>query len=118
MNPRSLESIKAYLLPTALCIGLAFALGQTSWLQHLENLTQDQVTRLRARFQPLPDDRVMIVGIDDHSINELGRWPWDRKIHGQFMQAIAFGKPAVIAWDILFVDPAAGDDGFKVGAAK
>ena len=118
MNPRSLESIKAYLLPTALCIGLAFALGQTSWLQHLENLTQDQVTRFRVRFQPLPDDRVMIVGIDDHSINELGRWPWDRTIHGQFMQAIALGKPAVVAWDILFVDPAAGDDGFKVGAAK
>ncbi len=105
MNKRVTGSLSEYLLPTALCIGLALALSATSWLHRLETITLDNLTQLRARFQEPTDPRLIVVGIDDDSIRRFGRWPWDRTVHGQFMYSVSFGKPSVVAWDILFVDP-------------
>jgi len=97
--------LKEHILPAIVCIGLAFALSATPWLRNLENtVALDQVTRFRTHFQPPPDKRLVTVGIDAESINFYGPWPWNRRVHGQFMYAISFGKPAVVAWDILFTE--------------
>ena len=127
MNKRVIDSLSEYLLPTALCIGLALALSNTAWLQRLETVTLDNITQLRAmdkiggirvQFQEPPDPRVLTVGIDDLSITKYGRWPWDRKVHAKFMYALSFGKPSVVTWDILFPEASASDEALKTYAAK
>lgn len=32
-------------------------------------------------------------------------WPWPRALHGKFLDIVSRGKPAVIALNILFVEP-------------
>jgi adenylate cyclase len=93
-------------------------LSATPWLQSLETATLDHLTRLRMRFQAPPDPRVVTVGIDDLSIAKYGRWPWDRKVHARFTYSLSFGKPALVAWDILFPEPSASDGLLKSAASE
>lgn len=114
MNKRVTFFLQEHIVPTLACFGLAFTLGATAWLQRLENTTLDQITQFRAsptirekffKDRPVADPRVITVGIDDASIETYGRWPWDRRRHAKFLQGISHGKPAVVAWDILFTEP-------------
>ena len=89
-----------HVLPAVLAFGLALALAQTIWIQRVENLLLDVCTQFRTKFQPPADARLVVVGIDDGSIDALGRWPWSRRVHGQFMYSLSFGKPAVMAWGL------------------
>ncbi len=44
---------------------------------------------------------VVLVDIDDDSIDKLGRWPWPRSVLARGLQAVDAGKPAVIGLNIL-----------------
>lgn len=48
-----------------------------------------------------PED-VVIVAIDDRSIAALGRWPWRRKVHAEFLRQVTPAQPRAIAMDLLF----------------
>ena len=113
MNKRVTSFLQEHIIPVLACFILAFALGATGWVQRLENTTLDVVTQFRAspeirqKFfhdKPVADPRVVTIGIDDSSIEAYGRWPWNRSRHAKFMHALSFGKPPVIAWDILFTE--------------
>jgi adenylate cyclase len=64
-------------------------------------LACDQWLRKRA-----PSDRkVIVVDIDRRSIDTLGDWPWPRDTMARLVEAIAGGRPAAIAIDILLAEP-------------
>lgn len=97
--------LKQNVVPSALCFGIALALAQTSWVQNVQNQALDVRTRWRAAHQPPRDPRVAVVAIDDESIERIGRWPWPREFHGQFLALASSAKASVVAWDILFTEP-------------
>ncbi len=48
------------------------------------------------------DDGIVIVSIDDESIQKIGRWPWDRKVFAELVQHL---KPAkVVGIDVTFFE--------------
>lgn len=55
-------------------------------------------------------DDIVIVAIDDKSLQELGRWPWSRSYFGEAIDNM--NKSSVIGIDISFFEPAEGDDQF------
>jgi len=57
-------------------------------------------------------DDVVIIGIDDRSLQEIGRWPWDRKIHAQLVDKLK-DRARVIAFDIGFFEPSEDDKAFE-----
>lgn len=48
------------------------------------------------------DPDIVIVAIDDASINMLGQWPFDREIHADVINYLSQGNPAVIGIDLMF----------------
>jgi adenylate cyclase len=44
----------------------------------------------------------VVVAIDDTSLLEVGRWPWDRNIHADLISKIAQSGARVIAYDVNF----------------
>lgn len=56
--------------------------------------------------------QIVIVDIDDASINEFGTFPFSRDIYAQFIENISFYNPAVIALDVLFLDASPNDREF------
>src|SRR5258705_11312569 len=56
--------------------------------------------------RPAPSDlKVIVVDIDRASIDALGAWPWPRETMARIVEAVATGRPAAIAIDVLFAEP-------------
>jgi len=51
------------------------------------------------------DQRIVLVAIDDASMARLGRWPWDRAVHGKLIDNIASAGPLAIGYDVNFPEP-------------
>jgi adenylate cyclase len=97
--------VRKHLLPSLGCFAAAFLLLQTELFQRVRNLTRDERTKYRAWLKPTPPaEDVVLIGIDETSLQDLGRWPWSLAVHGDFQQLIGQVKPGVVAWDILFID--------------
>lgn len=47
---------------------------------------------------------IVIVGIDNESIKELGDWPWQRSIYTKALKKIINANPSVIAMSLTFSD--------------
>lgn len=65
---------------------------------------------MQARLQaPAPHPDIVMVDIDEHSLAAMapdyGRWPWPRRVLGEFMDAVEAQGPKAIVLDILFADP-------------
>ncbi len=56
-----------------------------------------------------PDPSILIVAIDDDSIDQIGRWPWRRTVTAALIRQIAQARPAALAVDILFPESTADD---------
>lgn len=89
------------LLPLLLCWSLLGLLAPLAWWQEIGRLEFDGLTVATApRAQQLP---VIIVGIDDLSMQQLGvRWPWPLELHAQLVERLAAAGAAVIMFDVVF----------------
>ncbi|MDT3679564.1 MAG: adenylate/guanylate cyclase domain-containing protein [Burkholderiaceae bacterium] len=68
---------------------------------------------------PVLDERIVIVDIDERSLGAYGRWPWDRAKIARLLDAIVEqGRPAVVAFDVVFAEKQAdGDDDARLARA-
>ena len=86
-----------------LVLALTLGLTLTGATSKADDAIYDQIVHLRA---PPASDRILLVTIDDSSLAALGHWPWPRSVHAKAIQAISAGRPAAIAYDVLFTEPA------------
>lgn len=78
------------------------------WTRALDNRLYDAASYLAA---DAPDDRILIVEIDDASLRQIGRWPWSRDVHRKLLDTLAPSQPRAIGYDVLFLEPEASDAG-------
>ncbi|WP_338554142.1 adenylate/guanylate cyclase domain-containing protein [Paenibacillus sp. KS-LC4] len=57
--------------------------------------------RVMQRESPV-DTQIVIVAVDDQSLEDFGSWPWSRSVHAQLVDTLSEGKPEVIAFDVTF----------------
>lgn len=69
-------------------------------IHRLEMLFQDAHFQIRGPLQPGPE--VVIAAIDEKSIDELGRWPWPRKLLAQLVEKLVQHQVKVIGFDVVF----------------
>lgn len=56
------------------------------------------------------EGRIVIVGIDDKSLEKLGHFSqWPRSHYARLVDVLAAAKARVVAFDLLFAEPAPGD---------
>lgn len=70
-----------------------------SFLEQLDALAFDFA--LRGRGTEPPDNRIVIVGIDDGSLERVGSWPWPRAVQGRLFSRILKAGPRLLGVDIL-----------------
>lgn len=61
--------------------------------------------------EPVSND-VVIVAIDNKSIQELGIWPWPRNLHGELIKKLEEGGAAAIGYDVTFSEKGVNDEDF------
>lgn len=91
----------------------------TPWGVQFDNAIYDSISTV-ASGHPR-DDRVVVVGIDEPSFQQLGlQWPWPREIHGQLIEQLANQGAKAIAFDLLFPEKSndSSDQFFAEAIAK
>ncbi|MGZ4816431.1 MAG: CHASE2 domain-containing protein [Terriglobales bacterium] len=83
----------------SLLVLLTFWMG---WADTLEYKFYDMRAQVRARAKAA--DNVVLIGIDDRSIREIGRWPWPRSYMAEMVDQLAEAKAKVIGLDVFFSD--------------
>ena len=79
-------------------------LAPSRFIQQLELLAYD--ARLRLFMPKTLDPRVVIVDIDEKSLNAEGRWPWSRdKLTLLVQQMFDKYKVRVVGFDVVFSEP-------------
>lgn len=81
---------------------LAFVLSAGGWLWRADRLVYDGGLSLWTR--PAPDE-VVIVAIDDASIDAIGRWPWRRSVHATLLERLADMQPRAVVLDLVLSEP-------------
>lgn len=92
------------LIPLGLALLHAGGALRIDALQRLDNVIYD--IRLRATMPRTPDERIVIVDIDEKSLAEVGRWPWGRnKLAELTDELFARQQVALAGFDVFFPEP-------------
>ena len=67
-------------------------------LSSFDNLLYDQLSEWS---RPEASEDVLIIAIDEDSLAELGKWPWDRNRHAELFDVISKANAKAVAFDIL-----------------
>ncbi len=86
---------------TLLFVWLGFF--RLSFFDNLEFKRYDLMMDLRG--EPDAPSEIVMVDIDDDSIDKLGRWPWPRSLIARGIEAIDAGHPKVIGLNFVFSEP-------------
>lgn len=54
-------------------------------------------------------DEVVIVAIDEPSLQKLGRWPWSRRVHAELLDKLTEVGVEAVGFDVLFAEPETSD---------
>jgi adenylate cyclase len=99
------------------------AIGAIAWLgwdwSHARSLNAaedaifDRVVQWRP-FEPRPSGRVVVVEIDECSIEYFrarkeGGWPWSRQRHADLLDQLDRAGVRAVGYDVLFADPSPND---------
>ena len=95
-----------HLLAPIVALGLVALFQQTRVAEQLEYLTVNLRFQARAPFDPPADPRLVLLGIDQQSLDKFGRWPWPRTDMAKFLTTLAQSNinPHTVALDILYTD--------------
>ena len=77
------------------------------------HLSTDAIGTMERRFYDFastsnsrqPSDRIAVIAIDDQSIANLGRWPWQRDVHAKLIDLLAQAKAKTIVHTVFFTEP-------------
>ncbi|WP_269790675.1 CHASE2 domain-containing protein [Stenotrophomonas sp. Iso1] len=78
------------------------------WISHTNVFwQQDEVAydHLVSNWNYEADPSLLIVAIDDHSLQQLGQWPWPRSTHARLLDRLQQAGAERIALDLLFIEP-------------
>lgn len=94
------------LMGLSLPLGLALALVYFTPLQRWNHVFYDLAIGV---FEREPASSIVLVSIDERSIERLGRWPWSRRIHARFLDRLTEAGTRAVGFDILFAEPDTAD---------
>ncbi len=122
MTDRPFRRLKVFVLVAAWVTLLVMT--SSVFLERVEYLLSDRLLVLHAHGNQ-PDDRIVIVDIDDYSIQAMsgiaGRWPWPRSVHAELIERLHAAGARLLVFDLLFSEAdlyRADDDAYFAEAVE
>lgn len=97
------------LLPGVAAAAVIAALYQSSLLVPLERLSYRSL--FQSRGPQAWDERLVLIAIDDPSLEALGRFPWPRQRYTDLLRVLAPANPSVVAINLIWSEESPDDDG-------
>jgi signal transduction histidine kinase/CHASE2 domain-containing sensor protein len=94
--------IRSQVIPTILILllSLSAAIAVTWLVPSLSAASLNMLFRFRGALPP-PDD-IVIVAIDDESLQRVGNWPWPRSVMASVLDRIGDAQPRAIGLDVIY----------------
>ena len=87
----------------------------TWFVPALSLASQNALFRLRGAFEP-PND-IVIVAIDDRSLQSIGQWPWPRAVMADAIDRLTRDRPRAIGLDVIYAEPSSPADDKELAEA-
>ncbi len=87
---------------------LVLAIIGASWLHSSGSTSRidNQILDYGAAFaRPEVSSDIVVVTIDDQSLEDVGQWPWSRSTHAKLIDRLSEAGARLVVMDILFIDP-------------
>lgn len=81
--------------------GVTLWLANSQLLNAADNLLYDRFLSLSTHQI---DNRLLMVTIDDRSIEALGSWPWSREVHAKLLNTLHEAQPKGVLLNVLFTE--------------
>ncbi|NVK22606.1 MAG: CHASE2 domain-containing protein [Kangiellaceae bacterium] len=78
---------------------LTFCLSYFQIFQPIEYLAYDRLLRVQSEA---PDNEVVIIAMDEKSLQRFGPLPWPRDVHAQMINVLTQAQVTAIGYDVLF----------------
>jgi diguanylate cyclase (GGDEF)-like protein len=94
-------------------VGILAGLRGTQFLSHLE-----YQARFRLRGDIGWDERIVLIAIDDASLEQLGAFPWVRSRYVEMLEQLQPAQPSLIVFDLILTDASAEDERLAAALAN
>ncbi|HKC65688.1 MAG TPA: CHASE2 domain-containing protein, partial [Pyrinomonadaceae bacterium] len=85
-----------------LLVSLSAVVAVTWFVPSFSAATLNMLFRLRGSLPP-PND-VVIVAVDDASLQEVGNWPWPRSVMASVLDKITSANPRAVGLDVIYAE--------------
>ncbi len=110
--------MKSVLGAVAASCFVAVAILLLSWTIYFVELNSSAYDfALRLAGPVPPSSPVVIVAIDEDSLDRIGMWPWSRDKLARLIQGVSAGKPRAIALDLLLDNETSEDGDYALALA-
>nr|MDQ3322886.1 CHASE2 domain-containing protein [Acidobacteriota bacterium] len=93
-------------------VSLAAVFLVSSFVPSLSNASINMLFRLRGELS-VPDD-IVIVAIDDQSLQKIGKYPWARSVIADGLDKITEGRPKAVGIDVIYAEESDAEDDEKL----
>ncbi|SER08529.1 PAS domain S-box-containing protein/diguanylate cyclase (GGDEF) domain-containing protein [Nitrosomonas sp. Nm51] len=100
------KRINTFVLRIAILLAIVATLAYSEVLERLDFMIYDGLSVL---IQYPQNSDIVIVAIDEQSLDILGRWPWSREIHAKLINRLKSIDNQRMALDLLFSEPQLDD---------
>src|SRR2546425_2018134 len=88
-----------------LIISILLVMIVTWFVPSLSAASLNMLFRLRGALRA-PGD-VVIVAIDDQSLQRIGQWPWPRSVMAGVLDKLTQARPRSVGLDVIYAEPSA-----------
>lgn len=96
-------------------VSAAAFLTVSNFVPSLSNASLNTLFRLRGEL-PAPDD-IVIVAIDDASLQKIGKYPWARRVIADGLDKISAGEPRAVGIDVIYAEESEPEDDARLAEA-
>ncbi|MCK9472902.1 adenylate/guanylate cyclase domain-containing protein [Sulfurimonas sp.] len=98
------KNLAHFFLVVLICtIMITLSMRSLEFFMPFENKIKDLMFKARGEIKG--DENIIIVDIDEKSLNSLGQWPWSRDKVATLLQNLSDYGAGIIGLDIVFAEP-------------
>lgn len=86
-------------------VQVAPSAGLSSLIERLDHLIYDQRFDIMPKPLKNPDNKIVVIDIDERSLQAEGQWPWDRFKVGRLIEKLQANGVIVAGFDMNFPEP-------------
>jgi CHASE2 domain-containing sensor protein len=81
---------------------LTIVASQGQWLWRQDEAAYDAMV---GGWEYRPDPSVLLVAIDEGSLQRIGQWPWPRSVHARLLDRLTDAGAERVALDLMLSEP-------------